>query len=196
MWFYTKKIDSRERDLTFDNDSSFFAGYGDIAGIKIPPGRGCAFVQFIYRQNAESAINNMNGFLLNGSRVRLSWGKNSAGVSSHPGGARPPPAMMGMPVGGGMDYYGQVYGQYAQPYSPMYPSSMTSGPPMTPVDSPSLGYVAASLPAPSTPAAASKQSRKPVEDPLQPVTVEEANAAFLKQQESRHLIQSQLPSSF
>jgi len=39
-----------------------FAMFGDITYVKIPPGKGCGFVQFVHRQSAEMAINQMNGY--------------------------------------------------------------------------------------------------------------------------------------
>ena len=52
-------VTTTEQDI-----QEFFAGYSDIIGIKIPPARNCAFVQFALRKNAEMAIVNMNGFIL------------------------------------------------------------------------------------------------------------------------------------
>ncbi|KAG0051579.1 hypothetical protein BGZ83_003552 [Gryganskiella cystojenkinii] len=52
-----------------------FAMFGDITYVKIPPGKGCGFVQFVHRQSAEMAINQLNGYQIGNSRVRLSWGR-------------------------------------------------------------------------------------------------------------------------
>ncbi|KAG0046814.1 hypothetical protein BGZ83_008009 [Gryganskiella cystojenkinii] len=52
-----------------------FALFGEITYVKIPPGKGCGFVQFVHRQSAEMAINQMNGYQIGNSRVRLSWGR-------------------------------------------------------------------------------------------------------------------------
>ncbi|TPX56098.1 hypothetical protein PhCBS80983_g04793 [Powellomyces hirtus] len=57
---------------------SYFAPFGEIVYTKIPPGKGCGFVQFVHRQSAELAIAQMNGFMIAGSRVRLSWGRSQA----------------------------------------------------------------------------------------------------------------------
>lgn len=51
-----------------------FGLLGDIAYIRIPPGRGCGFVGFVHRKNAESAISTLQGLRINGYKVRLSWG--------------------------------------------------------------------------------------------------------------------------
>ncbi|KAK4051316.1 hypothetical protein OIO90_004797 [Microbotryomycetes sp. JL221] len=56
---------------------SFFHHFGDITYCKIPPGKGCGFVQFVRRADAELAIAKMNDFPIHGkSRIRLSWGRS------------------------------------------------------------------------------------------------------------------------
>lgn len=45
-----------------DELRSCFAMFGEITYVKIPPGKGCGFVQFVHRQSAEMAISQMNGF--------------------------------------------------------------------------------------------------------------------------------------
>ena len=35
---------------------------GPVYSVKIPPGKGCAFVQFVYPQHAEHVINSLNGY--------------------------------------------------------------------------------------------------------------------------------------
>ncbi|KAF9432000.1 hypothetical protein BGZ76_011420 [Entomortierella beljakovae] len=52
-----------------------FGNYGEITYVKIPPGKGCGFVQFVHRQSAEMAINQLNNIQIGNSRVRLSWGR-------------------------------------------------------------------------------------------------------------------------
>ncbi len=59
-----------------------FAQCGDITYTKIPPNKGCGFVQFVQRQAAEYALEQMNGYVLGGMPIRVSWGK-----SSRPGGS-------------------------------------------------------------------------------------------------------------
>ncbi|KAI9317678.1 hypothetical protein BX666DRAFT_1939737 [Dichotomocladium elegans] len=53
-----------------------FAPYGEIVYVKIPPNKGCGFVQYVSRQSAEMAIEQMNGFQIGSSRIRLSWGRS------------------------------------------------------------------------------------------------------------------------
>lgn len=48
-----------------------------IVYVKIPPGRGCGFVQYVQRQSAETAISRMQGGDVKGCKVRLSWGRTS-----------------------------------------------------------------------------------------------------------------------
>jgi len=45
-----------------DELRSAFSMFGDITYVKIPPGKGCGFVQFVHRQSAEMAINQLNGY--------------------------------------------------------------------------------------------------------------------------------------
>ncbi|KAG0315623.1 hypothetical protein BGZ99_007351 [Dissophora globulifera] len=58
-----------------DELRSVFAAYGDITYVKIPPGKSCGFVQFVHRQSAEMAINQLNGYQIGTSKIRLSWGR-------------------------------------------------------------------------------------------------------------------------
>lgn len=62
--------------VTEDELRSFFQGFGEITYVKIPPGKGCGFVQFVHRHAAEMAINQMQGYPIGNSRVRLSWGRS------------------------------------------------------------------------------------------------------------------------
>ena len=88
--------------VTEDELRSFFQGFGEITYVKIPPGKGCGFVQFVQRHAAEMAINQMQGYPIGNSRVRLSWGRsqNNSGPAGNPyRQAQPPPdyPSMGMP---------------------------------------------------------------------------------------------------
>ncbi|KAJ5233406.1 uncharacterized protein N7469_005172 [Penicillium citrinum] len=58
-----------------------------------PPGKGCGFVQFVQRHAAEMAINQMQGYPIGNSRVRLSWGRsqNNSGPAGSPYRPAPPP---------------------------------------------------------------------------------------------------------
>jgi len=88
--------------VTEDELRSFFQGFGEITYVKIPPGKGCGFVQFVQRHAAEMAINQMQGYPIGNSRVRLSWGRsqNNSGPAGTPYRPAPPPPvyqMQGMP---------------------------------------------------------------------------------------------------
>ncbi len=98
--------------VTEDELRSFFQGFGEITYVKIPPGKGCGFVQFVQRHAAEMAINQMQGYPIGNSRVRLSWGRsqNNSGPAGTPYRPAPPPPIypsMGMPPQ-------HQYGNYAQ----------------------------------------------------------------------------------
>jgi RNA recognition motif-containing protein len=50
-----------------------FAMFGDITYVKIPLGKGCGFVQFVHRQSAEMAINQLNGYQIGKGCALLSY---------------------------------------------------------------------------------------------------------------------------
>ncbi|KAM7200224.1 hypothetical protein V8F20_005442 [Naviculisporaceae sp. PSN 640] len=111
--------------VTEDELRSFFQGFGEITYVKIPPGKGCGFVQFVHRHAAEMAINQMQGYPIGNSRVRLSWGRsqNNSGVGTPYRPAPPPPHYMGAgipPHAGGP----------AGPYAPQhFGANPAQGPP-------------------------------------------------------------------
>lgn len=125
--------------VTEDELRSFFQGFGEITYVKIPPGKGCGFVQFVHRHAAEMAINQMQGYPIGNSRVRLSWGRsqNNSGVGTPYRPAPPPPHYMsGMPphAGGPGGPYGPPHFGGNPPQGPppgglqvMHPSFL--GPP-------------------------------------------------------------------
>uniref|UniRef100_A0A7S2SNF8 RRM domain-containing protein n=1 Tax=Mucochytrium quahogii TaxID=96639 RepID=A0A7S2SNF8_9STRA len=73
--------------------SEHFADCGKIESIKIPPNRGCGFVKFSSREEAEKAIETKKGTTLGNARIRLDWGKFSMSNNKLPqspqGGATP-----------------------------------------------------------------------------------------------------------
>ena len=85
--------------VTEDELRSFFQGFGEITYVKIPPGKGCGFVQFVQRHAAEMAINQMQH--TGNSRVRLSWGRsqNNSGPAGTPYRPGPPPPVFGPGMG-------------------------------------------------------------------------------------------------
>ncbi|KAI8088294.1 hypothetical protein BDF21DRAFT_450017 [Thamnidium elegans] len=62
--------------VTEEELGQHFAPFGEVSYVKIPPGKGCGFVQYVTRQSAEQAIEKMNGFVIGTSRIRLSWGRS------------------------------------------------------------------------------------------------------------------------
>ncbi|KAK4555870.1 hypothetical protein LTR86_007090 [Recurvomyces mirabilis] len=90
--------------VTEDELRSFFQGFGEITYVKIPPGKGCGFVQFVHRHAAEMAINQMQGYPIGNSRVRLSWGRsqNNSGPAGTPYRPAPPPPPIYGQMGGSM----------------------------------------------------------------------------------------------
>lgn len=103
--------------VTEDELRSFFQGFGEITYVKIPPGKGCGFVQFVQRHAAEMAINQMQGYPIGNSRVRLSWGRsqNNSGPAGTPYRPAPPPPVyssMGLPA---QHHY--------SPFAPMNPQA-------------------------------------------------------------------------
>ncbi|TPX70911.1 hypothetical protein SpCBS45565_g01390 [Spizellomyces sp. 'palustris'] len=95
--------------ITDEELRSFFAPFGEIIYTKIPPGKQCGFVQFVHRQSAELAIQQMNGFMIGGSRVRLSWGRSQAAAK---GDYRPQVGPYGQPMGMPASPYGAPVAPY------------------------------------------------------------------------------------
>lgn len=56
---------------------TLFKPFGIIQQVKIPPGKNCGFIKYSSREEAEEAIAAMQGFIISGNRVRLSWGRVS-----------------------------------------------------------------------------------------------------------------------
>ncbi|GKV04681.1 hypothetical protein SLEP1_g16806 [Rubroshorea leprosula] len=99
-----------------------FSQYGEIVSIKIPTGKGCGFVQFANRKNAEEALEKLNGAVIGKQTVRLSWGRNPANKQFR--------ADFGNQWGG--PYYGgQVYDGYGyalpQPHDPSMYAAAAAG---------------------------------------------------------------------
>jgi hypothetical protein len=66
-----------------DELRSCFAMFGEITYVKIPPGKGCGFVQFVHRQSAEMAISQMNGYQIGRtSTLSLMLGSSDGNYSS------------------------------------------------------------------------------------------------------------------
>ncbi|KAL1560105.1 Polyadenylate-binding protein rbp45, variant 2 [Salvia divinorum] len=53
-----------------------FGQHGQLLHVKIPAGKRCGFVQYAERSCAEDALRILNGTLLGGQSIRLSWGRS------------------------------------------------------------------------------------------------------------------------
>lgn len=56
---------------------SLFQPFGNVVSVKIPLNKNCAFVKFQNRIDSEAAMQGMQGFVIDGSPIRLSWGKTN-----------------------------------------------------------------------------------------------------------------------
>ncbi|XVE70015.1 hypothetical protein DITRI_Ditri10aG0037700 [Diplodiscus trichospermus] len=92
-----------------------FSQYGEIVSVKIPVGKGCGFVQFAHRNNAEEALQKLNGAVIGKQTVRLSWGRNPANKQFR--------ADYGNPWGGAY-YGGQMYDGYGYAFPPPHDPGM------------------------------------------------------------------------
>ncbi|KAK9486599.1 hypothetical protein V1527DRAFT_462923 [Lipomyces starkeyi] len=120
--------------VTEDELRSFFAGFGEITYVKIPPGKGCGFVQFVQRHAAEMAINQMQGYPIGNSRVRLSWGRsqNNSGPVNAPYRPTPPPPVypsMGLPPQSHYSPYAPINPQAAHLHQAQQQGQIPPGPP-------------------------------------------------------------------
>lgn len=65
-------------NVTEDDLQNLFGRFGDIIYVKVPPGKGCGFVQYVHRPVAELAMATMQSQVLGGAAIRISWGRSSA----------------------------------------------------------------------------------------------------------------------
>lgn len=64
--------------VTEEQLRAIFVRYGDVVYTKIPQGKGCGFVQFVNRGDAEAAMAEMNGQVIGSSAIRISWGRSTS----------------------------------------------------------------------------------------------------------------------
>ena len=69
-------VGNLDANVTDDHLRQVFGHYGELVHVKIPSGKRCGFVQFADRSCAEEALRVLNGTLLGGQNVRLSWGRS------------------------------------------------------------------------------------------------------------------------
>lgn len=98
-------VGNLDPNVTDDHLRQVFTQYGELVHVKIPSGKRCGFVQFSDRSCAEEAIRVLNGTLLGGQNVRLSWGRTPSNKQT-----QQDPTQGGYPAAGG--YYGYAQGGY------------------------------------------------------------------------------------
>ncbi|XP_052199472.1 polyadenylate-binding protein RBP47-like [Diospyros lotus] len=86
-----------DSDVTDEELRQSFSQYGEVVSVKIPSGKGCGFVHFANRGNAEDAMQKLNGAVIGKQSVRLSWGRS-------PGNRQVRTEVTNQPNGG---YYGR-----------------------------------------------------------------------------------------
>lgn len=64
--------------VTEEQLRAIFIRYGEVVYTKIPQGKGCGFVQFVSRADAEAAMAEMNGQVIGSSAIRISWGRSTS----------------------------------------------------------------------------------------------------------------------
>lgn len=75
-------LDSTITDLVLA--TSAFAQFGTIVYCRCPPGKSCGFVQYNSREEAQAALDGMNGAMLGRCKLRVSWGKAGVGRGNQP----------------------------------------------------------------------------------------------------------------
>ncbi|KAH7575202.1 hypothetical protein JRO89_XS02G0062000 [Xanthoceras sorbifolium] len=69
-------VGALDSDVSDEDLREPFSQFGEIVSVKIPTGKGCGFVQFANRNNAEDALQKLQGTVIGKQTVRLSWGRN------------------------------------------------------------------------------------------------------------------------
>ncbi|KAF1895515.1 hypothetical protein Lal_00044166 [Lupinus albus] len=77
-------VGNLDPNVTDDYLRHVFGQYGELVHVKIPSGKRCGFVQFADRSSAEEALRVLNGTLLGGQNVRLSWGRSPSNKQTQP----------------------------------------------------------------------------------------------------------------
>lgn len=82
--------------VTEDQLRAIFQSYGDVVYTKIPQGKGCGFVQFVNRPDAERAMAEMNGQIVGSSAIRVSWGRSTSRIGGMLAAAAATPRQAGL----------------------------------------------------------------------------------------------------
>ncbi|CAN6672526.1 protein Nam8p [Trichomonascus vanleenenianus] len=179
-----------------DELRSYFQGFGDITYVKIPPGKGCGFVQFVQRHSAEAAITQMQGYPIGNSRVRLSWGRSqansAAAAAAAPAAAAaayraaPPPPNVYPQIGIPQPHYGP-YGPLNPQAAHVHPTQQQLAPPPPPPPPAPPASMNASVPpnAPPPEVVVQQQPTAPGQDPTEPVPVARLNELYLAARDGR-----------
>ncbi|CAB4254397.1 similar to Saccharomyces cerevisiae YBR212W NGR1 RNA binding protein that negatively regulates growth rate [Maudiozyma barnettii] len=67
-------IGGLNRDIAEWQVQLLFRPFGNIFSIRIPPLRGCGFITYFNQLDAQAAMIGMQGYVVDGHRVRLAWG--------------------------------------------------------------------------------------------------------------------------
>ncbi|XP_071720795.1 polyadenylate-binding protein RBP45-like [Rutidosis leptorrhynchoides] len=96
-------------NISDDHLKQVFSQYGQLVHVKIPVGKRCGFVQFADRSCAEEALRMLQGTVIGGQTVRLSWGRSPSN--------KQPQVDQSQYNGAGYYGYGQGYETYG--YTPV-----------------------------------------------------------------------------
>ncbi|KAK3004901.1 hypothetical protein RJ639_018723 [Escallonia herrerae] len=156
-------IGNLDPNVTEEELRQLFLQFGEIFNVKIPAAKGCGFVQYGTRANAEEAIQRMQGAVIGQQVVRLSWGRNPR--QDLPGNWQADPSQWGSAYYG----YGQGYDAYSY--------GATHDPSQYPYEgAQDMGAMTAAAPA--------VEQREELYDPLATPDVDKLNAAYLAVHES------------
>ncbi|KAK9812059.1 hypothetical protein WJX73_001938 [Symbiochloris irregularis] len=103
--------------VTEEQLHALFGRFGEIIYVKVPPGKGCGFVQYVHRPVAETAMKAMQSQALGGAPIRISWGRSSsaagrgASAAAAPSFSQYPSAAT--PYSGYSGYEGTPYAGYS-----------------------------------------------------------------------------------
>lgn len=114
-------VGNLDPNVNDDHLRQVFSPYGELVHVKIPAGKRCGFVQFADRSGAEEALRVLNGTLLGGQNVRLSWGRSPSNKQAQPDSNQ-------YAAAGGYYGYGQGYENYGYAPSGQDPNAYGSYP--------------------------------------------------------------------
>ena len=67
-----------DANVSEDELRDVFEAFGEVAYVKVTPKKGCGFVHFFSRHEAEHAMSAIHGTKIGSKTVRLSWGRHNA----------------------------------------------------------------------------------------------------------------------